>query len=131
MSVDKSALVNARVLFKKIGERLDISDGTLELYEDSVLLKPRWETRPRGSIRRDPETSGVDIPFSNIIQITGVVRGLFLRTAEIRVQTEPRVIWEIRGSPKVYSRLLAVFQAWRKERLRLGLSSGHPEPPSH
>jgi len=39
MSTDESAFVNVRVLFKKRGEGLDISNGTLELYDDSVLLK--------------------------------------------------------------------------------------------
>jgi len=113
MSTDRSALLIARVLFKKLGEGLDISDGTLELYEDSVLLKPRWYTQSRGRIRREPETSGEDISFSEIIQITAMVKGLLLKTAEIRIQTEPDVIWEIRANPKVYSRLLAEFQAWK------------------
>jgi len=114
MSTDKSALVNERVLFKKRGEGLDISDGTLELYNDSVVLKPRWTTRSK-SVRREPETSGEDIPFSNIIQITGAVKGLLFKTAEMRLQTEPDVIWEIRGSPRVYSVLRDVFQAWKNK----------------
>ena len=113
MSTDESAFVNVRVLFKKRGEGLDISDGPLELYDDSVLLKPEWKTQFIGAIRREPETSGEDIPFSNIIKITGVVKGLLLNTAEIRIQTEPDVIWEIRGNPKVYSALLGTFQAWK------------------
>lgn len=125
MSTDKSALVNARVLFKKLGEGLDISDGTVELYEDSLLLKPHWKGQLERDPREEPETSGEDIPFSNIIQITGAVKGLLLKTAEIRIQTEPDVIWEIRGNPKVYSRLLAGFQAWKSRRSTLALPSDH------
>jgi hypothetical protein len=113
MSTDRPALLNARVLFKKLGEGLDSSDGTFELYEDSVLLKPHWKGQFERDVREEPQTSGEDIPFSNIIQIAGVVKGLLLKTAEIRLQTEPDVIWEIKGNPRVYSRLLAAFQAWK------------------
>jgi hypothetical protein len=113
MSTDKSLLMSERVLFKKLGEGLDISDGTFELYEDSVLLKPHWKGQFERDVREEPQTSGEDIPFSNIVQITGVVKGLLLKTAEIRLQTEPDVVWEIRGSPKVYSALLDAIQTWK------------------
>ena len=113
MSTDRSALVNERVLFKKMGEGLEISDGTLELYNDRLVLKPRWKGQFEGGVREEPMTSGEDIPFSNIIQITGAVTGLILKTAEVRLQTEPDVIWEIRGSPTIYSALLDAFQTWK------------------
>ena len=120
MSTDRSALLSERVLFRKLGEGLDISDGTLEVYNDSVVLKPRWRGQfedakfDRG-VRRERMTSGEDIPFSNIIEITGVVKGRLFKTAEIRLRTEPDVTWEIRASPKIYSTLLDTFRIWKSK----------------
>jgi hypothetical protein len=79
MSKEKSTLVIETVLFKKIGEGLDISEGTLELYNDSLVLNPHWKGQFEGGIREEPMTSGENMPFSNIIQITGVVKGLLFK----------------------------------------------------
>lgn len=112
--------MNEQILFKRLGEGLNISRGTMELYEDSVLIRPRWKGQfdapdmdevtsgDKGAL-----SSGELIPFSNITQISGVVKGWLFKVADIRVQTELDVIWEIRGSPRVYSALRDSFQAWK------------------
>ncbi len=111
MSEDRPPLMRERVLFNKLGEAPKPSPGTMELYDDSVVIRP-------GPVRRRerwPTMSGENIPFSNINQVNGVIIGRLFKKARIRIQTELDLVWEIRTSPKAYAGLLNAFHAWKNK----------------
>lgn len=114
MPEDRSPLLIEEAVYRRLGEGLNWSRGILELYPESVLIRQRWPIGPMKSDQNVQLESGELIPFSEIRQISGEVKGRLLKEAEIQLQTELDVVWEIKGSPKVFSSLKDAYDAWKK-----------------
>ena len=122
MPEDRLPLLTEEVVYRRLGEGLGESLGMLELYPESVLIRQRWK-RPSESPyfgkvtsgEEGPLESGEMIPFSEIRQISGEVKGRLLKEAVIQLETEVDVVWEIKGSPKIFSSLRDAYDAWKEE----------------
>lgn len=102
------------IVYRRLGEGLGPSHGILELYPESVLIRQRWPVGRMTSDKENPLESGEMIPFSEIRQVSGEVKGRLLKQALVQLETEVDVVWEIKGSPKIFSSLRRAYDAWKE-----------------
>ncbi|TMI14842.1 hypothetical protein E6H35_03695 [Candidatus Bathyarchaeota archaeon] len=121
MAENKLALLKESVSFTKSNEDA-LMKGDFEVYDDRIVVKISQRVALSTLVRPLPPTfPGVGmmefIPFLRITRIGGTMKkGSLSRNVRMEMLTDDGVIWNIKGSPKIFGALQNAYQAWKRNR---------------